>query len=291
MRKPVLFAAYLNSMSRNQIIIVSACAVLCLGIYLFADTKKPRTEKTAEGGHNTGMPQEQPAPEALNIEQYITETNGKIADAATKDKVAKLQQSQQYKELISEYQKLDKPLAVAWYAVKLAEKENKVNNYVEAGDYNTMLMQTAPDEKAHSFLAANALNCYQRAVEMDSTNTQNRLRLAGAYMEGGGAPMQGVSILLDVVKKDSTNVDALLMLGRFGIISGQYDKAIARLEKILYLRPQNSEALLLLAEAYKGQGNTGKAIEMLERCKKTVTDPAAKKEIDKYIESIKKPNG
>jgi hypothetical protein len=29
---------------------------------------------------------------------------------------------------------------------------------------------------------------------------------------------------------------------------------------------------------------------MLERCKKTVSDPEAKKEIDKYIESIKKPN-
>jgi tetratricopeptide (TPR) repeat protein len=80
------------------------------------------------------------------------------------------------------------------------------------------------------------------------------------------------------------------MLGRFGIISGQYDKAIARLEKILYLRPQNSEALLLMAEAYNAQGNKTKAIELLERCKKTVTNPATKKEIEKYIEQIKKPN-
>ena len=103
--------------------------------------------------------------------------------------------------------------------------------------------------------------------------------------------MQGVSILLEIVRKDSANIDALLMLGRFGIISGQFDKAIARLEKILYLRPQNSEALLLLAEAYNGQGNKTKAIEMLERCKKTVNDPAAKKEIENYIQSIKKPNG
>jgi len=47
---------------------------------------------------------------------------------------------------------------------------------------------------------------------------------------------------------------------------------------------------LLLAEAYNGQGNKTKAIEMLERCKKTVNDPAAKKEIENYIQSIKKPN-
>jgi len=279
-------------MSRNQIIVVVSCAVLCLGIYLFADTKKPKTEKAAEGGHNTMQPQGQQAlPESLNIEQYIADVNGKIADKATKDKVEKLLASGFYKELIAEYQKLDKPLAIAYYSIKLAEMENKAESYLGAGDYNTMLMQTAPDEKAKTFLSNNAVLCYKKALEFDSTNTNNQIRLAGAYMESGGAPMQGVSILLEIVRKDSTNVDALLMLGRFGIISGQFDKAIARLEKILYLRPQNSEALLLLAEAYNGQGNKSKAIEMLERCKKTVNDPKAKKEIESYIQSIKKPNG
>ncbi len=286
-RKPI----FIYIMSRNQIIVIASCVVLCLGIYLFADTKKPKTEKTAEGGHNTMQPQGQPVPEALNIDQYIAEVNAKVTDKPTKERMAKLLESKSYKELITEYQKLDKPLAVAYYSVKMAEKDNKVESFTAAGDYNSMLMRTAPDEKAKNFLNSNAISCYKKVVEFDSSNTTNQIRLAGAYMESGGAPMQGVSILLEIVRKDSANVDALLMLGRFGIISGQYDKAIARLEKILYLRPQNSEALLLLAEAYNGQGNKTKAIEMLERCKKTVTDPAAKKEIESYIQSIKKPNG
>ncbi len=277
-------------MSRNQIIVVSFCALLGLGIYLFADTKKPKkpAETAQDGGH--AMPQQQQQPEALDIEAYITEVNTKIADAAVKEKVTRLTEAGQYKELIAEYQKLDKPIAIAFYTVKLAEKENTVQTYVSAGDFNSMLMQTAPDDKARLFLSGNALNCYQKAVELDSNSTEIKLRLASAYMENGSAPMQGVSILLDIVKKDSTNVDALLMLGRFGIISGQYDKAIARLEKILYLRPQNSEALLLMAEAYNAQGNKTKAIELLERCKKTVSNPATKKEIENYIKSIKQPN-
>ena len=124
---------------------------------------------------------------------------------------------------------------------------------------------------------------------MDSTKTENRIRLAGAYMEDGGQPMTGVLMLLDIVKKDSSNVDAQLMLGRFGLISGQIDKAIARFEKVLYLQPQNSEALFLLAEAYNDQGNKQKAIDLLERCKKTVKDPATKKDIEKAIETINKP--
>ena len=81
------------------------------------------------------------------------------------------------------------------------------------------------------------------------------------------------------------------MLGRFGLISGQIDKAIARFEKILYLHPQNTEALFMLAQAYDTQGNKQKALELLEKCRKTVTDPQVKKEIDNVINNIKKPKG
>lgn len=276
-------------MSRNQVILVTLLAVLGIGIYLFADTKKPHT---AEAGQlaATDAAASATQPESLNIEEYIADVNGKIADKATYEKIEKLAQGQQYRELLQEYQKIDKPLAVAYYAVKLAEKENQIQAYVEAGDYNAMLQQTAPDAKAKAFLNQNAINCYRKAVDLDTANADYKVRLAGAFMEGGSSPMQGVTILLDIVKHDSTNINALMMLGRFGIISGQYDKAIARLEKILYLQPQNSEALLLMAEAYNNQGNKNKAVELLERCKKTVSDPEAKKEIDKYIESIKKPN-
>jgi tetratricopeptide (TPR) repeat protein len=275
-------------MNRNQIIVVSVIAVMGIGVYLFADTKKPKDAKTADSGHTT-MPAK-PQQESLDIEKYIAELNSKVTDKAQRESMEKSLAAGSYKELIAQYQKLDKPLAVAYYSVKEAEKENTPKAFASAGDYNMMLIQTAPDEKAKNFLTANALAAYQKAVDLDSSDVNNRIRLAGAYMEGGSAPMQGVSILLDVVRKDSTNVDALLMLGRFGIISGQYDKAISRLERILYLHPQNSEALLLLADAYKNQGNTAKAIEMLERCKKTVTNPDAKREIDNYIQNIKKPN-
>jgi tetratricopeptide (TPR) repeat protein len=165
-----------------------------------------------------------------------------------------------------------------------------VNDWIGLGDFSMMLLQTAPDEKAKNYLSTTAVESYKAAVSIDSSVTDNRLRLASAYMEGGSQPMEGVGILLDVVKKDSNNVDALLMLGRFGIISGQYDKAIARLEKILYLQPQNSEALLMLAEAHNNLGNKEKALELLEKCKKTVNSPELKSEIDKYIQSIKKPS-
>ena len=276
-------------MNTKQIIAVSACVILLAGIYLFGSTKKPKDNNGA-APLNQGHAQPQQVAPSLDIQQYLADINSK-ADTETQRKIQSAETARGYATLIEIYKKMDKPLAVAWYSVKQAEVNNKADYYVKAGDYNASLMQTAPDEKAKKFLVGNAIDCYRKAVDLDSTKTENRLRLAGAYMEDGLQPMQGVSILLDVVRKDSNNVDAQLMLGRFGLISGQIDKAIARFEKILYLQPQNSEALFLLAEAYVNKGNKQKALELLERCKKTIQDPRAKKEIENYIDTIKSKGG
>lgn len=279
-------------MKRNQIIAISACVLLLIAIYFFGNTKKPKEEGSSSPmGQGHAQPQGQQDVEALDINAYIGQVKAQATDKAALKKIESDEKSDNFLGLVEDYKKLDKPLAVAYYIVKQAGVSKTVDYYVTAGDYNAMLMQSAPDEKAKKFLSANTIECYKNAVEMDSTKTDNRIRLAGAYMEQGTQPMQGVLMLLDIVRKDSTNVDAQLMLGRFGLISGQIDKAIARFEKVLYLQPQNSEALFLLAEAYNNQGNKQKALELLEKCKSTVKEPAAKKEIENYIESIKKPKG
>ncbi len=275
-------------MSRGQIIALGTCVVLLAGIFLFGKRTKPKDDKgeNISQSHATA-----PMPDAFNIEDYLAQVNLAITDKAEKDSIETFTKTAQYRKLIAEYQKIDKPLAIAYYSTKMAGAENKEYLYLSAGDYNSMLLQSAPDEKAKRFLSANAIECYKSAVALDTAKTENRIRLAGAYMEEGTQPMQGVGILLDIVRKDSNNVDAQLMLGRFGLISGQTDKAIIRLEKILYLQPQNSEALFLLAQAYDSQGNKQKALDLLEKCKKTVHDPQAKKEIETFIENIKKPKG
>lgn len=273
-------------MNRNQVLVVSACLLLCVGLYLFTDIKKPQKEQQA-----ISQPTEHEDHEFLDIEKYIAEVNESLPNDSLKQQVTHLADNKAYSEMAQFYYKMDKPIAVAYCLMKQAAITNSSEEYLRAGDYSSMLIQTAPDEKAHSYLSAVILESYQKAAELDSANNQAKLRLAGAYLENSPQPMQGVSILMNMLKKDSNNTDVLLMLGRFGIVSGQFDKAIERLEKVLYLRPQNSEALLLLAEAYNSKGDKIRAIEYLEQCKKTVSNPELKQEIEKHIQSIKKPNG
>ena len=45
-----------------------------------------------------------------------------------------------------------------------------------------------------------------------------------------------------------------LILGRLAVVSGQYDKATARLEKLIKTNPDNAEAYYNLAKALKAKG-------------------------------------
>ena len=86
------------------------------------------------GGH--AQPQQQAAqPEALDIEAYIAEVKSK-APAETQQKLNAAEKAQQYPVIIDVYKKMDKPLAIAYYIVKEANKVNSVKQYVMAGDYN-----------------------------------------------------------------------------------------------------------------------------------------------------------
>ena len=58
-------------------------------------------------------------------------------------------------------------------------------------------------------------------------------------VNGGVNPMEGIQILLSLVKEDSTNVEAHLWLGRFSVQSGQLDKALIRFETILSIDPEH----------------------------------------------------
>jgi Flp pilus assembly protein TadD len=78
------------------------------------------------------------------------------------------------------------------------------------------------------------------------------------------------------------------MLAYGGILSGQFDKAIERLEKVVHAEPTNSEAVFLLAEAYERNGDNANAVKWYEAGKKFVNRPEALHEIEERINSLKK---
>ena len=80
---------------------------------------------------------------------------------------------------------------------------------------------------------------------------------------GNQPPMVAVQMLKEVLQQDSNHVGALSWLGEFSMVSGQFDKAVQRFQKLLTLQPDNEETCIKLARAYHAAGNNVRAQEVM----------------------------
>jgi cytochrome c-type biogenesis protein CcmH/NrfG len=142
------------------------------------------------------------------------------------------------------------------------------------------------------WLTNEAISCFEQAIANDSTNEDLKIGLGSCYLFGRGRhgdpqeTMKGIQQLLGVVRRDSNNMKAQLMLGIGGLISGQNDKAIARLQKVVQTQPDNIEAVAFLADAYVAVGDKAQAIRWYEVSKRLVNNPDYSREVDERIRQL-----
>ncbi len=100
-------------------------------------------------------------------------------------------------------------------------------------------------------------------------------------------PMEGIMLLREVIDEDPENRSALLFLGIFSCQSGQFDKAVPRLEKLLALEPEHEDGLFWLSVAYTRLGEKEKAIAGFEKFDAMADNEELKAAARKYIEELK----
>lgn len=86
---------------------------------------------------------------------------------------------------------------------------------------------------------------------------------------GDGPPMRAIGLLREVITLDSNHVGALYWLGEFSMMSGQYERAIERFEKLLILEPDSTEFCIKLAQALTGNGQNDQGVQVIETFKTT----------------------
>ncbi len=276
----------------TQWIAIAASIVLVVVIYLFADNTKPlvRAEAPMAARDKGAQKSDEGAGPAFDWEGYMK----KVTSGITSQDSLKLVQGWEnghteadMRSLVQFYHGRGESVAEAYYTEELGQMKHSSEVLVRAGDLYAATAGISNEDDMHQYLLAKSVESYKAATDLDSS-APTRLKLASAYMDQGTAPMQGVSILLDVVNKDPNNADAQFLLGKFGIVSRQFDKAIVRLEKVVSLRPQNYDAVFLLAVAYSGKGDNQKAAALLDKCAAMVDKPELKQKIKEYKESLGK---
>lgn len=195
-----------------------------------------------------------------------------------------------FSEIIKMYNGFNSPELSAYYVYQKADFIKNSKSWELCGDnFITVLRDPLLDSMLKSDVAEKATESYSNSLRIDSNNIDAKIKLAQCYMELKNEPMQGVQALLSIVRKDSMNIPANLLLAKFGLISGQYEKVLPRLKKVLSLQPSNVEALLLNADAHAQIGKTDVAIANLEKIisLKNVA-PQMKQEITMALGELKK---
>lgn len=268
-------------MSKGPITAIIVAIVALFGIYFIADIKPGEIkENTLE------VPVED---ENEFVAKYVAtlspDNQKKVGSLLAKAKNE--QDKSAVDELISFYEAQQQFNFAAYYHSLKAELYGDSENWEIAGDRQISVSSNdAYDPEFNTVLYEQSLKSYQTALDLAPENLDLQVKLGSAIVERSPQPMQGISLLLGVIEQDSMHVNANLALGKFGIISAQYDKAVIRLEKVLSSQPENTEALFLIAEAYSSLGNNKQAVESLEKCKQLVENEDLKKEIDAYLQQL-----
>jgi uncharacterized protein HemY len=215
------------------------------------------------------------------VAQEISTLENKLKTAGEADK-ATLQ-----RQLAKIWDSVVQPAPAAFYYLDIAHKSNAMADWLDAGKEFNAAYKLSQDTSAQGTYIANAVEAFDHATKLQPASLEAKTGLGVAYVNGGAMPMQGIALLLDVVKQDPKNHDALLNLGMFAMKSGQYEKAVDRF-KTLIAQKEELEPYFYLAESYKQLGKKKEAIAAYEKCKELMGDPAAGQRIDEYIKELKK---
>lgn len=179
----------------------------------------------------------------------------------------------------------------AIYAFKAAQEIETAEAWLNSGKKFSAAYTIARERNLNSnltfYLISAAEESYNKAIELQPSNLDIQLKLAEIYTDGQGEVMKGVQLLRGIVEKDPNHIGANLTLGRFSLLSGQYDKAVDRLEVVLKNDPDNVEALIYLSNAYIATGENEKATTVLASAAEHTEDNKLKEEILNRLEEIK----
>jgi tetratricopeptide (TPR) repeat protein len=178
----------------------------------------------------------------------------------------------------------------AWYEAEAARLENSEKSLTFAARLFLENLQNDEATERRRWKALQAKDLFERSLKINPENDSSKIGLGACYLFGNisATPMEGILKIREVVEKDSSNVYAQLMLAKGSLISGQYDKAISRLQTVNRLEAGNIEAILILADIYERTADKTNAIIWYRKSLQYVKRQNARAEIEKRIEELRK---
>jgi tetratricopeptide (TPR) repeat protein len=154
------------------------------------------------------------------------------------------------------------------YAKEIANMKQDAGSWEIAGTTFVLCLQNNDDKKIRQFCSTNAVSSFENAISEDPDNVSHRINLALCYVEEPQKdnPMRGILMLRELTEKYPDNPSVQYQLGRLAVMTGQFEKAIERLEKAYTLNPDDRRIVCLLADTYQKTGDLTKSEEFAKKC-------------------------
>jgi tetratricopeptide (TPR) repeat protein len=279
-------------LKKQQVILVGSGVVLFCLIYFFGRTIPPKKSPgvataaadSKEININTilAASRQQLTP---GQQAYIAQLETAVVRGDVKE-----QQIKVYKQLAGFWKdSAHLLLPYGYYSAQVAKLENSQKSLTFAAQFFLDGVRRQDNAGLQRWMAIQAKELFEKALQLDPKNDSLKIGLGSCYLFGNisDTPMEGIQLIREVADRDPENMYAQFMLGMGGLVSGQLDKAIERLTKVVQHQPDNVEALLVLAEACERKGDKANAVKWYEATKKHIHDPQIVKEIEKRISLLK----
>jgi tetratricopeptide (TPR) repeat protein len=286
-------------MKKQQVLVAGTGVLLLLVLYFFGNTVPPQKKADAAASGGPGSS----AVKAIGLQDILQSSEARLSPAQL-SYVNRWKQSVVRGDVKAQQLSADRFLARFWkdsvadgflpymyYNGEAAKLENTEKSLTFAARLFLESVRGEDDQALKSWMAGNAKDLFEKALQLNPDNDSTKVGLGASYIFGAPADnptevMQGIQRILEVAHRDSSNMYAQFMLAVGGMESGQYDRAIDRLNTVLRHEPSNVEALLLLGGAHQQKGEKAEAIKCYQAARKLIGNPDMIRAIDKQIRSL-----
>ncbi len=174
------------------------------------------------------------------------------------------------------------PAVAAIFAKKKAEESGEEADLLDAAQ-RFLTVVSVMTEEDKSWAAVEAAGLFREVLSRSPKLLEARRGLGTAIVEGAGAPMEGIGMLTEILEEYPNDVETILRLGQFSVLSSQFPKAIERFKTVLTIDSGRTEVYFLLGDAFLKAGNQDSAKLYFGRYRERLPSGMAKSSFDAWL--------
>jgi len=175
--------------------------------------------------------------------------------------------------------------SAAYFYALLADRFSDIKHIEKAGNTYYEAYGFAMSPEKTSYLASKTREYLGQVLEKDPSRLDVKTKIAMTHVSSSN-PMQGITLLREVLEEDPKNELALFNMGVLSMQSGQYKMAAQRFEDLVANHPGNIEGQFFLGVSYFESKQENKAKKQLQMVREMTDDPQIIAGIDNYLERL-----